>query len=235
MAIWRHKHEQSFTVLPNSLLRDPRLRLRDVGLLCYMLSLPEDWDFSVHGMKTVLTQDGETMVKTSLKNLEQCGYLRRRYERTGQGVFRKFYWDITDIPDCFSEDSPLDEKPLVDKPLVDKPLVDRPLADNRPQTKNILNKEQNNKETTNKEKSDKENPPTQEEIMLYFSQMGFTMDPVRFRDYYEALGWEIKGSPIRDWKALARNWQRLDIAKEEKQNGNHAEDPLPYIWTGCDV
>ncbi len=147
MAIYRHTHETCFTVLPNALIRDSALSLRDVGLLAYLLSLPEDWQFSISGMAAVLEKDGRDSVRTCLHSLEAQGYLRRFQPRGENGKLKDMVWDITDIPGVFST-SPVAEKPLTDKPLTVEPHTDEPYTGNPIQTKKQSNKETNNKETT---------------------------------------------------------------------------------------
>ena len=49
------------------------------------------------------------------------------------------------------------------------------------------------------------------------------MDAAKFYDHYTAKGWIICGDPVRDWKALARNWARRD-----EENANMSAAPLDY-------
>lgn len=58
-----------------------------------MLSLPEEWDYSVSGLIT-LNADKETAVKTALKELEKSGYLVRTKllpDQTGTGRIDYIY------------------------------------------------------------------------------------------------------------------------------------------------
>lgn len=156
MAIYRHTHADCFTVLPNALIRDSALTLRDVGLLAYLLSLPEDWQFSVRGMDAILENDGKNVIQTSLRNLENQGYLRRFQPRGENGLMMDNIWDITDIPRVFGflpltegshTDKPCTEKPCTDEPCTEKPCTVEPCTVNPPQTKKLSNKETINKET----------------------------------------------------------------------------------------
>lgn len=49
--------------------------------------------------------------------------------------------------------------------------------------------------------------PTRAEVLSYVSEQGLDVDPDRFIDYYEALGWEINGRPMKNWKAACRRWR----------------------------
>ena len=72
----RIRKEQNFTVISNDIFKDTQLSLKAKGLLATMLSLPADWNFSTLGL-VKLSNDGETAVRSALKELEQNGYLKR--------------------------------------------------------------------------------------------------------------------------------------------------------------
>ena len=50
MPTFRVEKNKGFTVMSNYHLRDKNLSLKAKGLLSYMLSLPEDWDYSIDGL-----------------------------------------------------------------------------------------------------------------------------------------------------------------------------------------
>ena len=51
MAVFRVKRNKGYTVMSNHHLRNKELSLKAKGLLAQMLSLPEDWDFTLAGLK----------------------------------------------------------------------------------------------------------------------------------------------------------------------------------------
>lgn len=55
-------------------MRDKRLSLKAKGLLTIMLSLREDWDYSVNGLVSICKEE-KGAVKTALRELKECGYL----------------------------------------------------------------------------------------------------------------------------------------------------------------
>lgn len=61
-------------------------------------------------------------------------------------------------------------------------------------------------------------PPTVEEVQAYCYEIGASIDPSAFVDYYAAQGWVYgkAGKQMKDWKAAVRNWNR-----REKQNGGN--------------
>lgn len=74
MAVCRVNKSRDYTVMSNRHLRDKNLSLKAKGLLSVVLSLPDDWDYSVSGLCAVCGE-GETAVKSALRELKQNGYL----------------------------------------------------------------------------------------------------------------------------------------------------------------
>lgn len=51
-------------------------------------------------------------------------------------------------------------------------------------------------------------PPSVEEVRDYVTEKGYSVDPDRFVDFYTAKGWVVGRSPMKDWKASVRTWER---------------------------
>lgn len=134
MPILRHKHDCEYTVVPNSLLRDKRLSIRDIGLLVYMLSLPDGWQFSVAGLSDILPQDGKDAVAKSLTAIEAAGYLSRERTRETGGKLGHVVWTVSDMP------SPQPDLPDTVSPDTVLPYLEKPSQ------RKYINKKVNNKE-----------------------------------------------------------------------------------------
>ena len=174
MAKLKKAYKNNYTILDNDIFKDKRLNCRDLGLLCQLLSLPDNWNFNVAGIAS-LRDDGEDCIKTGLRRLEQFGYLNRKQTRNKSGTFSKFDYFIYQNP-LDNEDyvksleeqkddsltnkdnniqskediSPLGEnppavKPLAANPSAEKPLAEKPTADNQALLSNVFNKVYNNK------------------------------------------------------------------------------------------
>ena len=98
MAILRHHHEASYTVIPNNIFTDQGLSLKDIGLLCFLLHLPDGWAFSVNGLASVLPHDGRDSISAGLKRIEKAGYLKRDRERDSSGRLAEAVWIVSDTP-----------------------------------------------------------------------------------------------------------------------------------------
>ena len=63
--------------------------------------------------------------------------------------------------------------------------------------------------------------PSLAEVKAYCEEKGFTVDPERFWNYYETLGWEISGQPVHSWKALLGNWNLSERWKPPKHEPSY--------------
>lgn len=75
MAIIRIVKNKDYTVMSNTHLRDKRLSLKAVGLLSIVLSLPDDWHYTINGLVGSV-KDGKDSVESAIKELKKNGYLR---------------------------------------------------------------------------------------------------------------------------------------------------------------
>ena len=122
-------YKDNFTIVDNEIFKDQRLSYKELGLLCQMLSLPNNWCFSVAGL-AVIHKDGTDSIKAGVKKLEEYGYLTRKQARDEKGVFSGhdylIYQNPEQNPDYQSTDEPLVENPLTDNPLAENPSTDKP-------------------------------------------------------------------------------------------------------------
>lgn len=105
MAIVRIVKNKDYTVMSNAHLHDKRLSLKAVGLLSIVLSLPDDWHYTVKGLVGSV-KDGERAVNGALSELKQCGYLQvnklypnsERSKIEYQYVFYEKPQDLQNVP-----------------------------------------------------------------------------------------------------------------------------------------
>lgn len=79
-----------YTVMPNYFLNDTNLSNQAKGLLAFMLSVPDDWDYSVMGLVT-RSRDGRVSIKNTLEELKQAQYVTVEPYRDEKGHFRYKY------------------------------------------------------------------------------------------------------------------------------------------------
>ena len=151
MAVFRIDKSRDYTVMANFHLRDRSLSLKAKGLLSLMLSLPENWDYTTKGLACIC-KDGVDSICSTVKELEQAGYVKRRRLRDAQGRLSEVEYTILEKPDPAgkSSDSPKLENPVLDKPVLDfpeqaKPKQEKPEQENPAQLSiQELNKQESN-------------------------------------------------------------------------------------------
>ena len=74
MAVFKVQKIQNYTIMSNHHLQNKNLSLKAKGLLSYMLSLPEDWDYSLAGLEANC-KESKTSLRTALNELKKNGYL----------------------------------------------------------------------------------------------------------------------------------------------------------------
>lgn len=95
MAVFRVEKNRGYTVMSNHHLRNKDLSLKAKGLLSQMLSLPEDWDFTLKGL-SLINREQIDAIRAAVKELEQAGYIVRSRERDSQGGGQKAQADPKD-------------------------------------------------------------------------------------------------------------------------------------------
>ena len=136
MPVFRVEKNKDYTTVSNYHLRDKNLSLKSIGLLTIMLSLPDDWDYSLEGL-TKITKDGLASVRTAVKELEDNKYLVRNQGRNKNGKFGDIEYLVYETPIC-------------EKPISVKPKTEKPISENRTQLNTNITKELNNKILNNK-------------------------------------------------------------------------------------
>lgn len=142
MAIVRVNKTRDYTVMSNYHFKEKGMSLKAKGLLSLMLSLPDDWDYSINGLAT-LSKDGKDSVMSALTELEKFGYLKRTKSINEKGQFAGYDYDIY-------------EKPIEEKTYTEKPNTDKPNTENQVQLNtNTLNTNVLTTELLNTDKIDK--------------------------------------------------------------------------------
>lgn len=116
MAVYRVEKTHDYTVMANHHLRDERLSLKAKGLLSMLLSLPDDWEISIRGLASIVT-DGVGAVQTGINELIEAGYIVRRRQHADTGAFAGFEYIIHEIPPC--TENPYTANPYTGKPYTE--------------------------------------------------------------------------------------------------------------------
>jgi len=123
-----------FTIISNALLRDGEISLKARGLAAWLLTHTAEFELSVERI-AILTQTGETAIKSGLRELEDRGYLTRTLQRDGRNRVTGSLYEISDsLPSS-------------------EPPVENPPAENPPAGNELDYKKTNSKKTTENKKT----------------------------------------------------------------------------------
>lgn len=132
----RVEKTNNYTVMSNHHLRDKNLSLKAKGLLSFMLSLPDEWDYTEKGLASCL-KEGRDGVSATLKELSAHGYLVRRQVRNANGTMGGAEYVVY-------------ENPITEEPITEKPTSAKPISEKTAQIKTkVIKKEKVSTERTN--------------------------------------------------------------------------------------
>ena len=150
MAVMRVHNTTNYTAMSNTHIREKSMSLQAIGLLSLMLSLPDDWDYSISGL-CAIRKEKETAIKNTLRELRHFGYLTITKIRNAETGKFEYIYDIYEKPQTGSPGVglPAVDEPAVGEPAVDEPAVGEPAVVNHGQiSTKVLN---TNKLNTNKQ------------------------------------------------------------------------------------
>ena len=142
MAVFRVERIKDYTVMSNHHLRNKNLSLKAKGLLSQMLSLPDDWDYTLKGLAAI-NKESVDAIRTAIWELEDTGYVVRTRVRDERGCLRGCDYYVYEYPQASSSgsDGSAESVPPMLEPLAsDSAVQENPIQ---------LNKEIQNKEKQN--------------------------------------------------------------------------------------
>ena len=143
MPVFRVERNTGYTVMSNHHLRNKELTLKAKGLLSQMLSLPEDWDYTLSGLSHI-NREKIDAIREAVKELEKAGYIVRSRERDEKGRLRGADYIIYEQPQQPEQQPPTLDLPTLENPTLEKPTQEKPTLENPTQL---------NKDISSKEKS----------------------------------------------------------------------------------
>ena len=153
MAVFRVERNTGYTVMSNHHLRNKELTLKAKGLLSQMLSLPEDWDYTLAGLSHI-NRESIDAIRTAVWELEKAGYITRRQGRDEKGKMTAIEYTIYEQPQPPELEKPTLENPTAGNPILENPTTGNPTSENPMQ---IIKEEQK----TNLSKKEKPNTDIQ--------------------------------------------------------------------------
>lgn len=191
MSVIKVEKNRNYTVLNNEFLRNKELSLKSKGLLAMILSLPEEWTYSINGL-VAICKESITSVRSSLKELEQHGYvvITKKQDAKGRFIYDYTIYETLEMrknqPDpCFIQvdNAPLDNQVMESAEMENVNLLN----------KDVLSKE---KEITN-------------DLFIYIKEQAPAPLWSLLNDYLEMK--KEKGTPLnlRSLKMLLNRLEKL--------------------------
>ena len=130
MSVFRVEKNKGYTVMSNHHLRNHTLSLKAKGLLSQMLSLPDDWDYTLQGLAQI-NKESIDAIREAVRELERAGYIKRSRERDERGCLRGTVYTIYEQPHAEpTPEKPTQALPTLDNPTLEKPMLDKPTLEN---------------------------------------------------------------------------------------------------------
>lgn len=193
MAVLRKRKKGNYTVIDNGIFKNREMSLKAKGLLCLMLSLPDDWEYSLEGLAT-LSHDGKDSVRSALSELEKLNHFKR-VQLNENGKFTGVEYIIS-------------EEPMSEKPMSENPISVNPTQLNT-----------NNNKVLKESKTIAERniiPPVIEWVAEYCKSRKNGIDAQQFMDHYESNGWMVGKNKMKDWQASIRTWERYRNSQKKQ-------------------
>ena len=147
-------------------------------------------------------------VRTYLRNIERAGMVTT--ERTTS------YTTITIEKYAFYQDKPPTKSPTQNQRKAN--------AEPTESQRKAIQEEYKNKEIPLRVYI-----PTRADLASYVSEADLDADPDEIFDYYEAVGWEINGKPIKDWRAVCRRWRSYEKPKPEQSTDDMMAEAMRIL------
>ena len=140
MPVFKNKTQGQYVNVYKDILKNHSLSLRDGEMVVTLLSLPDNWKFTISGLSKIIP-DGKSSIRASLTHLEELGYISRTQERVERGKFGKIAIEIHETPVA-----PLSDYRQTENPTADNPSTGKPSTGNRAQ---YINNQLNNNQANN--------------------------------------------------------------------------------------
>lgn len=212
--IKRYKSKNHVTI-NNAIMKERDITLKAKGLFSMVMSLPDDWDFSINGICSII-KENYTAVNSAINELIEAGYCRReRIKENGKFVGCNYEFSEVKMG-----------SPRLGFLNVENPHVEN-LNDNNNSSIDtpIIDKEINKESLSNdKQKKSRFVKPTIEQIAKYIEEKKMHFDAERFFDYYESTGWMVGRNHMKDWKAACRTWEHKRKQEDDKEEQKKADE-----------
>jgi hypothetical protein len=214
--------DNGYSVINNHCLRNKNISEKAKGVFAIIMSLPDNWDFSINGLISIC-HGGETAIRSAIKELIEHGYCERNVSKD-LDTKKILGWEYT-----FSE------KPLCDFPQVDFPQVGFPKVENQVQlSKEELIPKETNKDLLKKSlmKSFDTSGCSEEFILSYNIAEAFRKKFIKIIEEKGGSMTELENAKVDAWVKPIILLQKTDKVSIEKIREVYKEFGNLDFWTG---
>ena len=196
-VVFRVVKTKNYTMMSNQHLKDKRLTLKAKGLMSVMLSLPENWDYTLRGLAAI-SKEGVDAISEAVKELERSGYVIRNRKRDERGrlsgteylIYEDCHMNSQPAPDAPEPEKPKRENPRLENPVQEKPVQENPKQE-KPEQENPAqlntNRSNTNSEKTYPPNTQGENPYPSIHLRERQEDVAVIRDSVRSQIGYDCL------------------------------------------------
>ena len=211
MSIMRVHKTNNFTVMSNFHFKEKKMSLKAKGLLSLMLSLPDDWDYSIAGLAS-LSKDGKDSIMSALGELEKFGYLSRQRLVNDKGQFAGIEYNIYEQPQA---QKPIAENPKAANENEGNPNAGKPSQLNTNLINNLFNELQMLLST-----KDAGLAELYQEYIIMRDNMKSPLTPIGLKKLVERVeklsGGNIKIQELLLNNAIINNWKNVYLPNENE-------------------
>lgn len=192
MAVIKNRLKDRFMAIPNAIIEDSSLSHGAVRVYCYLSSKNSGWIIRNSDIKKRLGINQNQTMANYLKELVISGWIVREKATDEKGNFiGGFDYQINEKPYC-------GKSHIVEKPQCGK---NHTLSNTELFSNTKLNSKTEKKKPSIKSKK-KFIPPTENEVIDYFVEKGYTVESAkRSFNYYDVADWkDSNGKPVKNWK-----------------------------------
>lgn len=140
MSVFRVNKNKDYVTMSKTHLKDKKMSLKAKGLLSEMLSLPDDWDYSIGGL-VAINKENENAIKSTLAELKEFGYLKvtKLMPNATQTGRIEYIYDVYEKPKQEGEKQEVENQPLENQPVEIQPVENHTQLNNNKLNNNKLN------------------------------------------------------------------------------------------------
>lgn len=222
IMILKNKTQGNFVLVNQCIMHDKSLKMFDRGLLITLMSLPDNWNFTINGLASIVS-DGRDAIRGGLERLQEKGYLVKEQLREN-GKFSDICIRINVEPGQLMTEKTVSEEPELEKPMMERSTVENPVPEKtmtkRPLSDNSVSEKPMTERTISK-KTISEKPVLEKVI----SEEPMTEEPVSEKPMTE--------EPIPEKPMAERPVSDMPTQLNNKESNNKRSNNHKWINQGC--